>query len=118
MFALLPCHRNDFYTLLSNGLDLDSNFSLRFSALVMTSYLSDHLCLSGSKVWEHLGRIAEVEMELTSVGALLETVCQSDVYCLALDYMPHFCGGNGVLNRVSHGMIHKWFDRGIFRVLH
>lgn len=63
----------------------------------MYSYLVDHFRMSNSKVRERLGCIAEVEIELTTLGAFLWTVRHGLVSRLAPDEMTRVCGDDGAL---------------------
>lgn len=63
----------------------------------MFSDLVDHLRMSSSNVWHHLGRIAEADIELTTLSAFLHTVCHEVIIQLALDDMTRACGEGGVL---------------------
>lgn len=51
----------------------------------MFSCFAGHFRLSGLKFWEYLDRIAGVEMELTTLGAILRTVRHGVVDCQAPD---------------------------------
>lgn len=73
--------------------------------------------MSGSNDWVHLSRIAEVEIEWTTLDAFLGMVCQKVVGHLASDDMTRVCGVGSVLIRVFQEMVRKWFDMGIFPVL-
>lgn len=83
----------------------------------MFSFLADHLRMSGSKVCEHLSRIVEVKIDLTAVVVFLRTVRHGVLSRLKPDDMTRVCGEDSVPIRVSHGMVRKWFDMDIFRVL-
>lgn len=76
-----------------------------------------HLRTSDSKDPEHLGRVAEVEIELTTLGELLRMFRHGVVSQLAPGDMTRGCGEDGIPIRVSEGMVRKWFDTVIFRVL-
>lgn len=79
----------------------------------MFLYLGDHLRTSGFRVQEHSGRIAEVEIEVTTLGALLCTVR----HVVISHDMIRVCGEGGVLVRVAQEFIRKWFEMDNFRVL-
>lgn len=67
---------------------------------MMFSYLAYYLRMSGSKVWEDLARIVEVENELTTIGTFLRTVSHGVVKRLTPDDMTSVCGEGGVPIRV------------------
>lgn len=73
MFALSPRERNDFDFPVPNGSDCKLNRAPGVLTPVMFSYIADHLWISGSRVCEHLGAVAEVEIELTNLIASLGT---------------------------------------------
>lgn len=58
-----------------------------------------------SRNCEYLGCMAEVEVELTTLGASLRTTRQKVVNRLATEYMTRICCNDGVLIRVSHGVL-------------
>lgn len=117
MFSFLLSARNDFYTPVPYGWEYQSNHSLGVPTQVLFSYLADHLRILESKVREHLGRITKTEIKLTTVGAILRTVGHAVVSFLEPDDMTLVCSEDGVLIRVSQGVVQKWFDMGIFRAL-
>lgn len=73
--------------------------------------------MSCSKVWEHLGFIADVKAELTTLGAFLRTVWEEVVNRLALDYITRVCCNDSVPYRVFQGIVRKWLDIYTFRSL-
>lgn len=79
--------------------------------------LVNHFCLSGLRVREHLGRMAEAEMKLTTLGAFFRTVCHAVGNHLPTEDVNCVCGYDGVLIRVCQGMVRNWFAIGIFYVL-
>lgn len=87
-------------------------FRLRF-----LSYFADYFRMWSTKVWLHLGRIEEVVIELTTLGALLWTVYQWSVNELASDDMTCVRSEDAVLIRVSQGVVPNLFETGIFLVL-
>lgn len=116
MYALPPSERNYLYAPVSNSWDQELNRSLALPTLVMFSYLADHLRMSGLKVFEDLGRKAKFKIVLTALGTFLRTVRHGVVNRLVSDEMTYVCGDDSVLIRVSHGLVRKWFDMGIFRM--
>lgn len=106
-FALLRSERNDFYTAVPQGWQHESNRFLGARTPMMFSYLVDHFRTSNSKVWEHLGRSAEVETEWTTLGACLQKLRHVIVSRLGLDDMTCVCGEGGFLIQVSQGMVRK-----------
>lgn len=61
--------------------------------------------MSGSTVWEHSGRIAEVEIVLTTLRAFQRTVCHEVIIRLVPVDMTDVCGEGGVHIRVAQGII-------------
>lgn len=74
MFSLPPGERDKFCTQIPHGLGYETNRFLAVLTPVMFLYLADHLCVPGSKVREHLGRIGEIEIEVKTLGAFLQTI--------------------------------------------
>lgn len=105
MFALPPVERNDFYTPVPNDWSRESNRVLRVPTPELFLYLSDYFRISFATVREHLGRIAEVEKELTTLGAFHRIVRYGVVNRLALDNITRVCGNEGVLFRVDDDTI-------------
>lgn len=60
--------------------------------------------MSGSKVREHLGLMAEVELKLMMIEAFLWTVRHGVVTRLAMDDMLRVLGNAGVPIRAIYGM--------------
>lgn len=67
---------------------------------------------------EHPGRMAEIEIELTTPGEFLRTVCHGVVNRFAADDVTRVCGNDVLLNRVSQSMMRQLFDMFMFRVLY
>lgn len=63
----------------------------------MLSYLADLLCLSVSRIWEYLRRIAEIEIDVTTLGVLLRTVRLGLISRIALEDMIRVSGEGFVL---------------------
>lgn len=63
-----------------------------------------------SKVREHLGRIAEIKIDLITLGVFLRTIGQGVVNCLDLDVMTRICGDDSVLIRSFQSMIRTCFS--------
>lgn len=83
----------------------------------MYYYLADHLCRYGGRICDHLGRMGDIEIELTTIGAFQRTVRHGADSHLAMDYTTLVCGNYGALIRVSQGMVWHWFAMSIFYVL-
>lgn len=116
-FALQPSERNELYTPVPNGWGRESNRALRVTTPVMFSYLANHLSMFGARVWAHLVRATEVELELTTLGSFLRTVRRGVLNRSATEDMNRFCDNDDVLFLVSQGMVRQWLAMGIFRVL-
>lgn len=117
MFALPASERMDFNISKTNSWDIESNHAFEFLTPVMFLHLADLLRQSGANVWEHLGCVAKVEMELTTLGMFLQTLLHRVMTSLTPDNVTRFCGYDCVLIRASKGTICFWFAMGIFRVL-
>lgn len=83
----------------------------------MFSYLEDHLRTLDLKVQENLGRVAEVEIELRTLGAFLQTAHHGVASQLAPYNVTYARSEVGLLIRVCKSMLRKWFDMGLFCVL-
>lgn len=59
----------------------------------------------------------EVEVEVTALGAFLQTVCRGMISRLVPDNMTRVYVEGTVLIRVAQGMFRRWVEMGHFRVL-
>lgn len=84
---------------------------------MMFSYTANHLRKSGSNVRKNLSHIAEIEIEVTKLGAFPLTIHYGVISRLSPDDMTHFCGDGGVIVQVAQGIFQKWSEMCIFRVL-
>lgn len=114
IIALPPSEGIYFYTPTQNGWNRESNRALEVPTLVMLLYVADHLRSSGLKVREYLGRMAEVEIEMSTLGAFLRTVRRKVFNCSAMDNMTRVYGSNGVLIPVFRGTFHHGFATATF----
>lgn len=73
--------------------------------------------MSGSRLCEHLGRMAKVMIELATLGWLLRVARLGVVNCLAPSVMTYVCGKDGSHIRVSQCMVCQWFAMSIFSLL-
>lgn len=101
MFARSFSERNDVYAPEPNGWDRKSNCAVGVSTSVMFFSLASHLRMSGLRVHERLDRIAEVEIELTTLGGVLRAVRHVVVNRLPMEDISCVCGNDGVLSSVS-----------------
>lgn len=73
--------------------------------------------MSGTRVCEHVGHMAEIAMKLTTLGVFLRMVRHGVVNMLPTEDMIRNGDSDGVLIRVSQDMIRQWFGSDIFCVL-
>lgn len=67
-------------------------------------------------VWEHPGRIADVEVGVETHGAYLQTVQHTVVGCLVPKEPTLVCIDDGFIIRLFQGMVRTWIDVRIFRI--
>lgn len=74
MFTKPPGERYDLIIPEPHGWVYEIYRCLAVSTPLMFSCLADHLCSSGLKVRERLGRTTGIEIEVTTLGAFLRTI--------------------------------------------
>lgn len=116
MIALLAGARTDFYNPVLHGLENKTNDYLGFPIPVMFLYLLDQLNMLGLEVRKHLGRIAEVVIAFSTLGAFMRTVLHRVLSRVVREDRTRFCGEDGVLIRVDRVSTRKLSDMGIFHV--
>lgn len=102
-----PSKSINLYTQVPHDWGYESNLCLGFPTPVMFLYLADRLHMSVSRIREDMVRIAEVELEGTTLAAFRRKVRHGLIILIASDVMPYVCGEGGVLNRVAKGMSRK-----------
>lgn len=73
--------------------------------------------MSSAGACKHIGRMSDVEMELTTPGAFPRTVCHAFVNRLASEGLTRFGGNDGARICTCQGKIRQWLATGRFRVL-
>lgn len=116
MFAISPAENDDFNTPESPGMGHKSKRSLTFSSPVMFLYFADHLRMSASKDWGYLGRIADIEIEETTLGVFLRTNRYGVLSRSTSDDITRVCREGGILVPFAPWMVRKWFEMGIINV--
>lgn len=97
IFVLVPSEKNNFYTLVPNSWNRISNFAFGVLTPVIFSYLANHLSISCTSACGDLCHMVEVEIELTTLGLFLQTVCHGVVPHSATDDMTRVCCNNIIL---------------------